>query len=167
VLTGRYLITFRRTFCLYLKSKYPQDSIPHSHRKWASDFLIKRRPLSQKSELDVHRSRTSLRCTSSAWGILTKFKDIHSFCNIIHICTVLSLSIYRSTALCWALAAFSVSWTYTQSVGLLGRLISPSQGLYPYIKQHKRRINAHRHPCLEWDSKPRSQCLSGRIQFMP
>jgi hypothetical protein len=32
------------------------------------------------------------------------------------------------TALCWALAAFSVSWSYTQSVGLLGRGISPSQG---------------------------------------
>jgi hypothetical protein len=29
------------------------------------------------------------------------------------------------------------------------------------------RINAHRHPCLEWDSDPRSQCLSGRRRFMP
>jgi hypothetical protein len=28
------------------------------------------------------------------------------------------LSIYGSTALCWALAAFSVSWSFTQSVGL-------------------------------------------------
>jgi hypothetical protein len=28
---------------------------------------------------------------------------------------------YGSTALCWALAAFSVSLSYTQSVGLLGR----------------------------------------------
>jgi hypothetical protein len=24
------------------------------------------------------------------------------------------------------------------------------------IEQHKHRINAHRHPCLEWNSKPRS-----------
>jgi hypothetical protein len=27
------------------------------------------------------------------------------------------------------------------------------------------RINIDRHPCLEWDSKPRSQCLSGRVCF--
>jgi hypothetical protein len=33
---------------------------------------------------------------------------------------------YCSTALCWALAAFSVSWSYTQSVKLLGREISSS-----------------------------------------
>jgi hypothetical protein len=29
------------------------------------------------------------------------------------------------------------------------------------------RINAHRHPCLEWDSNPRSQRSSERRQFMP
>jgi hypothetical protein len=40
---------------------------------------------------------------------------------------------YGSTALCWVLAAISVSWSYTQSVGLHGRGISPSQGLYLYI----------------------------------
>jgi hypothetical protein len=40
-----------------------------------------------------------------------------------------------------------------QSAGLLGREISPSPGRY----LHKHRINAHRHPCLEWDSNPRSQ----------
>jgi hypothetical protein len=45
--------------------------------------------------------------------------------------------------------------------------ISPSQGLYLHIGQHKHRINANRHPCLKWDSKPRSQCLRGRKQFMP
>jgi hypothetical protein len=28
---------------------------------------------------------------------------------------------YGSAALCWTLAAFSVSWSFTQSVGLLGR----------------------------------------------
>jgi hypothetical protein len=31
---------------------------------------------------------------------------------------------------------------------------------------HKHRINTHRHPCLEWDSNPWSQCSSGRRQFM-
>jgi hypothetical protein len=32
---------------------------------------------------------------------------------------------------------------FTQSVGLLGRVISPSQGHHVYIGQHKYRINAH------------------------
>jgi hypothetical protein len=41
-----------------------------------------------------------------------------------------------STALCWALGAFSVTWSYTQSVGLLGRRISPSQGLYLHSEQY-------------------------------
>jgi hypothetical protein len=58
------------------------------------------------------------------------------------------LSIYGSTALCWALAALSVSWTFTQSVGFLWQGISPSQGHYLHTGHQKHRINAHRHPCL-------------------
>jgi hypothetical protein len=64
---------------------------------------------------------------------------------------------YYFTVLCWDLAALSVSWSYTQSVGLLGRGISPSQGRYLHAEQHKHRINARRHLCLEWDSNLRSQ----------
>jgi hypothetical protein len=48
-----------------------------------------------------------------------------------------------STALRWALDAFSISLSYTQSVELLGRGISPSQGRYLHTEQHKHRINAH------------------------
>jgi hypothetical protein len=36
-----------------------------------------------------------------------------------------------------------------------------------YIGQHKHRMNAHRHPCLELDSNTRSQYLSGRRHYMP
>jgi hypothetical protein len=50
---------------------------------------------------------------------------------------------YGSTALFWALTAFSVSWSCKQSVGFLGRGISPSQGLYLHTEQHKHRVNAH------------------------
>jgi hypothetical protein len=50
---------------------------------------------------------------------------------------------YGFIALCCALAAFSVSWSDTQSVGLPGRGISPSQGFYLHKEQHKHRINAH------------------------
>jgi hypothetical protein len=44
---------------------------------------------------------------------------------------------------------------YTQSVGLLGRGISPSQSCYLHTEQQKHIINAHRHPRLEWNSNPR------------
>jgi hypothetical protein len=44
----------------------------------------------------------------------------------------------------------------------LDGVISPSQGRYLHSEQHKHRINAHRHPYLEWDSNPQPQCLSGR-----
>jgi hypothetical protein len=46
------------------------------------------------------------------------------------------------------------------SVGFLARGISLSQGCY--VQKH--RINSDIHPCLEWDSNPRSQCLSERRQ---
>jgi hypothetical protein len=36
-----------------------------------------------------------------------------------------------------------------------------------YTVQYKHRINAGRHPCLEWDTNPRSQRSSGRRRFMP
>jgi hypothetical protein len=50
---------------------------------------------------------------------------------------------------------------YTQSVGLLGQGISLPQGRYLHAEQHKHRINAHRHPCLESDPNPRSQGSRG------
>jgi hypothetical protein len=56
------------------------------------------------------------------------------------------LSIYGSTALV-DLGRFFSFVIHTQSVGLLGRWISPSQGRYLHREQHKHRINAHRHPC--------------------
>jgi hypothetical protein len=51
--------------------------------------------------------------------------------------------IIGSTALCWALAYSSFVIFFTQTVGLLGRAISPSQGRYLHTGQHKHRINAH------------------------
>jgi hypothetical protein len=53
---------------------------------------------------------------------------------------------------------------YTHSVGLFGRGISPSQCRY-LTQENTNRINTHRHPCLEWDSNPRSQWLRGRRYF--
>jgi hypothetical protein len=62
---------------------------------------------------------------------------------------------------------FSFIICETQSVGLFGRRISPSQGRHLHTGQHKHRINAYMHPCLEWDSNPRSQLSSERRKFMP
>jgi hypothetical protein len=58
---------------------------------------------------------------------------------------------------------------YTQSVGLLGLGISPSQGLHLHTEQHKtqNKRTQYRHPCLEWDSNPRSQRSSEQKEFMP
>jgi hypothetical protein len=50
----------------------------------------------------------------------------------------------------WSFFSFLI---YTQSVGLLGREISPTQGCYLH--------RAHRHICLEWDSNPRSRVRAG------
>jgi hypothetical protein len=55
---------------------------------------------------------------------------------------------YCSTTLYWALAAFSVSWSSTLSVELLGRGISPSQGRYLYTAQHKHRTNTDIHASI-------------------
>jgi hypothetical protein len=74
---------------------------------------------------------------------------------------------YGSTALYWALAAFSVILSYTRSVELPGRGISLSQDRYLHAGQQKHNLNAHKHPCLEWDSNQRSQRSSERRQFMP
>jgi hypothetical protein len=56
----------------------------------------------------------------------------------------LYLFINGSTALFWALASFfNFVMFFTQTVGLLGRLISSSQGRYLHTGQHKHRIKAH------------------------
>jgi hypothetical protein len=76
----------------------------------------------------------------------------------------ISTSSYGSTSLCWALAAFSDFLSFTQTVGLLGRWISRSQGRYLHTGQHKHKINVYRHSYFKWDSNPWSRCLSGRGQ---
>jgi hypothetical protein len=49
---------------------------------------------------------------------------------------------YGSTVLLLNSGRFSVSWSFTQSVGLLGRGISQSQGFYLHTGQHNHTINA-------------------------
>jgi hypothetical protein len=57
---------------------------------------------------------------------------------------------------------------FRHSVGLLGRVISSSQGLYLYTNTEKR-ARAHtntKHPCPEWDSNTPSRLPSERRQCM-
>jgi hypothetical protein len=63
----------------------------------------------------------------------------------------------------WSIGMISQFLDHSQSVGLLGRVISPPQGLYLNTEQHKHRIDSHR----QWDFNPRSQRSSGRRRFIP
>jgi hypothetical protein len=59
---------------------------------------------------------------------------------------------------------------YLRAVGLLGRVISSSQGLYLNTRQHKHRkthIHTIKHPCPRRDSNPQSLPPSDRRLFMP
>jgi hypothetical protein len=60
------------------------------------------------------------------------------------------ISIYGSTVFCWNLAAFWVSYSYTQSVGLLGRGISPSQGRYLHTEQPIQTQNKRTQTFMSW-----------------
>jgi hypothetical protein len=85
---------------------------------------------------------------SNTITLLKEENNKATFTGKVHWSTKLSL--YGSTALCWTLAAFLGSSSFTQAVRLLGRGISPSQGRYLHAGKHKHRMNAHGHPTLKW-----------------
>ncbi|PNF25421.1 hypothetical protein B7P43_G08799, partial [Cryptotermes secundus] len=58
---------------------------------------------------------------------------------------------------------FLVLLIILQTVGLLGRVISSSQGLSLNTGQQTQ----NKHPCLVWNSNPRSRLPRGRRQCMP
>jgi hypothetical protein len=70
-----------------------------------------------------------------------------------HICFVYPLPSYRTLTVS---KFFIFLWIYTQLVGLLGRVIGPSQDLYLSTGQHKYRINARAHT-----HTPNMHALSG------
>jgi hypothetical protein len=63
-----------------------------------------------------------------------------------------------------SLLACSGSEFIRQLLGLLRQWISPAQGLYLHRTTQHRKTPTH--PCLEWDSDPRSQCSCGRRQYV-
>jgi hypothetical protein len=80
--------------------------------------------------------------------------------NLRYTSTVLLLSIYGSTVLCWAPTVFQFLDLFTQSLDWGSALRKDAT-----YAQNKR--TQYRHPWLEWDSKPRLQRSSERWQFMP
>jgi hypothetical protein len=113
----------------------------------------------------VHRLTTS-KLTRQTWFWTSIYLSIYIpiYLPTIYIPTYLPIN--GSTALCSTSVAFSVSLCYTQTVELLGRGNRRSQGRYLHTEPHKQRIKAQSHPCLKWDSKPRSQGSSERRQFI-
>jgi hypothetical protein len=103
--------------------------------------------------------------------IFLLYKDLIMKYNILALCkfVVWGLFIHQwlYTPLLGPGLFFSFVIFFTQTVGLLGQVISPLQGRYLHAGQHKHRINAHRHPCLECNSKPWSQRSGEWRQFMP
>jgi hypothetical protein len=103
-------------------------------------------------------------CAPWVWRELSKENAKLSLCLIVE-WLVRSFVLVSST---WSIghpwnASFHFSFLILRhSVGLLGRVSSPSQDRYLTQTQ-----NTHRHSCVEWDSNPRSQLSSERRQFMP
>jgi hypothetical protein len=64
----------------------------------------------------------------------------------------------------WPRLQFRNLFFSTQAVGLLGRVISRSQGRYLNTEQHKHRINAHTdiHALSEIRTHENSSCLRSR-----
>jgi hypothetical protein len=76
--------------------------------------------------------------------------------------------INASTAFCWALASPSVPqslYTDYRTPWMSDQPVARPLPTHRTTQTQNKRT--HRHPCLEWDSNPRSQRSSGRRQFMP
>jgi hypothetical protein len=69
----------------------------------------------------------------------------------------------------WSTGLITQFLDLSQEVGLLGRVIGSSQGLYLNTGQHKhRKTGTHiKHPCPSRDSNPQSRPSSHRRLFMP
>jgi hypothetical protein len=112
---------------------------------------------------------------------LSVYRSIHPSTNLsiyLSIYPSTYLSIYLSIISFWLSICLSNLWLYSPLLVLdcfsvyslsyytVGR--TPWTGHQPVARPPPiHRINAHIHPCLEWDSNPRSQCSCGRRRFMP
>jgi hypothetical protein len=100
-------------------------------------------------------------------------KNLYVFCmnsmprSVMELLLLLNL-LYISVALqsLWPLAAFSVSYLYTVGRTSWTGDQPVARPLHTPTKAQTQNKCAQ-HPCLEWDSNPRSQRSSERRRFMP
>jgi hypothetical protein len=145
-----------------MKSRSSSCPFPLSHQQ-----LLQNQMIPNKATVNNLASHDPFSLCECPWNSIslhlssffTEF-DIANNCNLLPI-RHMALQPFVGT---WPLFQFL---DLLQSVGLLGRGISPSQGRYLHTQDSANRINAHRHKYLKWNSNPRFQCLSGRKQFMP
>jgi hypothetical protein len=135
----------------------------------------------QISHLAWDRTRAtavgSRRQTASAMARPLPTEDI--FCNSssCFICVTLISLTSVSTNKCIQTLHIIHLWLHSPFLGpwpLFSFLIFYTIGMTPWTGDQPvarplptHRTNAHRHPCLECDSNPRSQCLSARRRFIP
>jgi hypothetical protein len=82
-------------------------------------------------------------------NLTTRIVKLTSYLSVcLSVCLSICLFICGSKSLCWTLAAFLDSWLFTQSIGLFGRGMSPSQGRYLHTEQHKQ--NKHTQTSMPW-----------------
>jgi hypothetical protein len=82
------------------------------------------------------------------------------------------LSVFVPVVPVWSIEHLWVACFHFSFVVLDSRQDSLGGGLAlrkntTYTGQHKHKISTYRHPCIEWDSNPWSQCSIGRRLFMP
>jgi hypothetical protein len=101
-------------------------------------------------------------CKNSAYGNESSdFAKILQYVSVIHL---LNSNNYLCSNITWS-NFNSVKRGHSHLRSTRSENDAKAHGLPTYAGQHRQ--NRRRHSCLEWDSKPRSQCSSGRRHFMP
>jgi hypothetical protein len=164
------------SICLMNRSKF---DVRHFQWKLSINFnfspLLIRNSCLYVIMIGVLMYLTHIFCLNSVWETFTNLHFIVPVAISNHnklkrtplVNRCLSTYVWLHSHLLGLVRFFSFLIFFTQSIRLLGRGMSPSQGRYLHTGQHKHRINAHRHPSLKWDWNPRSQCFNGRRQSMP
>jgi hypothetical protein len=112
--------------------------------------------------------------STEMWFIMVKTKEEwrkFSHCSSAYcpyICFPPPLAPFLGSSLSyWSTGLITQFLGLSQAVGLLGRVISPLQGLYLNTGQHKRRKMRTYIKCPGQDSNPQSRPPSDRRLFMP
>jgi hypothetical protein len=133
----------------------------HGYMDFTTAFYVRGRGIDSRLRTRLSQFTLFVVFLSSSRNIIIWSFKIHHYCclRFISISSFHSFIIHISCCSLWSTGHLwnvlvSLSVSYRQSGGLLGRGISSSLGRYLHAEQHKHGINAHRHPCFKWDSNP-------------